>query len=130
MSNPTGAEQALHNEMRKYGCCVTPGIKHIYPIQIHHIQGMKRKEWAVIPLHPVYHQASVGHEYSIHGYKEQFREKFGHEWTLYFKILGEVIGKLDPKHQAEIIQKIDAYAISGHASKQFMDEYERVGVEV
>ena len=99
--------------------------------EIHHINanGMKRKEWAIIPLCSYHHRHN---DEAIHGKKEQFRKIFGHEWTLFFKILNKVIGNLKPKHQAEIIGKIDAYAISGHASKQFMEAYEkgRVGVQV
>ena len=119
------AEQALHNEMRKYGCIVS-GL----PPEIHHIQGMKRKEWAVIPLSSGHHHPISGYEHSIHRNKDQFRKLFGHEWTLYFKVLNKVIGNLDQDYQDKIKESVKAYADSGHASKQFMDEYERVGVEV
>ena len=120
------AEQALHNEMRKYGCIASHVIGNT---EIHHIQGMKRKEWAVIPLWVNLH-SRYGYFAAVHRNKELFREEYAHEWTLFFKILNEVIGNLKPKHQDKIIEKIKAYADSGHASKQFMEAYERVGVEV
>jgi hypothetical protein len=134
----TAAERALQDAMREEGCfgglgnnfclsnryCGTPFV----PPEIHHINAssMKRKEWAVIPLCCVHHRQFLS---AIHVSKKRFRDEYAHEWNLYFRILNKVIGNIANKHRFEITKKIKEYADSGHASKQFMDEYERVGVE-
>ena len=96
--------------------------------QIHHINegGMDRNEWAVIPLCFLHHLGTPAMS------KDRFRAEHGEEWPLFFQSCNEVIPKLIPKYQAEIVHKIDAYAKGKGSSHLFMEAYEkgRVGVEV
>lgn len=112
-------------EARKEECMVSGAICP----EIHHInhKGMKHKEWAVIPLSFYWH---TQFRWAIHRNKEIFRSLHGNEWILFFKILKKVIIKLSLIHQQEILQKIDTYAESDHASKQFLDAYKTWRVTV
>lgn len=83
----------------QHGCivCKTHFDKYTWAT-IHHIQDGRRKKWAVIPLCPAHHQGNRVYGYraedkpfSIHRNKSRFREKYGHEWTLFMRLRSVLI---------------------------------------
>jgi len=78
----------LHNLLRRLGCfaCMVKqpsrGTVHYAP-SLHHIQGVPRMDWAVIPLCPFHHQYGPD---AIHVNKSLFRGEYGHEWDIFFGI--------------------------------------------
>ena len=90
---------SFYSLMAKHGCIVCKAHFDRYTwATIHHIQDGVRKKWAVIPLCPAHHQGKrvygkrdEDNPLSIHRDKSRFREKYGHEWTLFMRLRSALI---------------------------------------
>lgn len=99
--------------VQEYGCIACRidhgqvGREHDYMgAELHHINegGMTRLEWAIIPLCCGHHSRSDGKDDAIHRSKTKFRERYGHEWCLFFKTY-----KYVSAHCPEVVDEILTY---------------------